>query len=82
MTTKLTFHIFFVFLFLTNTQIVGNEFDSTEDTDSSNATYYETIYALLDKHSPKYRLTFGETLAGKLQSLQQDQGTEVVEGQH
>ena len=35
-----------------------------------NSTYYETIYSLLDKYSPKYRLTFGEALAGKLAGLQ------------
>ncbi len=62
-------------------QIVGSQFDSTEDTSGvSNSTFYETIYALLDKHSPKYRLTFGETLAGKLQSLEQVQNNEDTAG--
>lgn len=49
-------------------RIVGNKFD--EISSEMNSTYYETIYSLLDKHSPKYRLTFGEALAGKLEGLQ------------
>ncbi|XP_072045939.1 GSK3-beta interaction protein-like [Amphiura filiformis] len=58
-------------------RIVGSQFDNTDDTtDVSDSIFYETIYALLDQHSPKYRLTFGETLAGKLQCLQQVQGNE------
>ncbi|XP_006818374.1 GSK3B-interacting protein-like [Saccoglossus kowalevskii] len=50
--------------------VVGRRFDTIDD--SLPTTYYETIYALLDKLSPGYRLTFGETLAGKLQMLQQN----------
>ena len=53
-------------------QIVGSTYDSVQDADKT-LPYYETIYALLDKHSPQYRLTFGEALADKLQLLQNEQ---------
>ncbi|XP_022111179.1 GSK3-beta interaction protein-like [Acanthaster planci] len=49
-------------------RIVGTSFDQIDG--NIESPFYETIYALLDKHSPQYRLTFGETLVDKLQLLQ------------
>ncbi|XP_038072380.1 GSK3-beta interaction protein-like [Patiria miniata] len=60
-------------------RIVGTSFDRIDDSDES--TYYETIYALLDKHSPQYRLTFGETLADKLQLLQTEREDPQEDGE-
>ncbi|XP_071493195.1 GSK3B-interacting protein-like [Diadema antillarum] len=49
-------------------RIIGHSFDTVSKDISSS--YFETIYSLLDHHSPKYRLTFGQALADKLQALQ------------
>ncbi|XP_033629489.1 GSK3B-interacting protein-like [Asterias rubens] len=64
--------MFCVELTLQGFRIVGSTYDSVQDADKT-LPYYETIYALLDKHSPQYRLTFGEALADKLQLLQNEQ---------
>ena len=52
-------------------QVVGKAADQI--TEEDNTQYYETIYALLDAHSPAYRRSFGDTLMSKLASLQQQQ---------
>lgn len=49
-------------------RIVGRTFNTIDDTPQSK--YYETIYALLDQVSPKYRNSFGDTLLRKLENLQ------------
>lgn len=49
-------------------QIVGRTYNAIDDT--SQSKYYETIYALLDQVSPKYRNSFGDTLLRKLENLQ------------
>ncbi|XP_078000439.1 GSK3-beta interaction protein-like [Glandiceps talaboti] len=49
-------------------RIVGNQFDCVGN--SADNSYFETIYALLDKLSPGYRLSFGEALINKLSMLQ------------
>lgn len=55
-------------------QLVGRNFDVMDD-DAEASSYYETIYSLLDSISPEYRNTFGDTLAQKLQGLQDLQQT-------
>ena len=54
-------------------QIIAQRYDHFDDKDQSQ--YFETIYSLLDHHSPQYRSSFGDTLMGKLQQLQQQQDT-------
>ncbi|XP_033741556.1 GSK3-beta interaction protein-like [Pecten maximus] len=49
-------------------RVVGNKFNIVDETASSQ--YFETIYALLDHHSPKYRKSFGDALLRKLENLQ------------
>ncbi|XP_022288304.2 GSK3B-interacting protein-like [Crassostrea virginica] len=49
-------------------RIVGRKYDAIEET--AQTKYYETIYALLDQVSPKYRNSFGDTLLKKLEHLQ------------
>jgi hypothetical protein len=51
-------------------QIVGRAYDVIDDT--AQVKHYETIYALLDQVSPKYRNSFGDTLLKKLENLQQE----------
>ncbi|XP_076330406.1 GSK3-beta interaction protein-like [Tachypleus tridentatus] len=52
--------------------VVGNEFNSKAETDcSDDAIYFETPYALLDKYSPLYRDTFGNTLICKLNEIKE-----------
>ena len=53
-------------------QIVGDKFDLDE---KPSDKWFETIYALLDSHSPEYRKSFGDALFTKLSNLklQQDE---------
>lgn len=48
--------------------IVGNTFDDTS-LEKSNGQLYESIHALLDSRSPKYRESFGNELQMKLLEL-------------
>ncbi|XP_030843833.1 GSK3B-interacting protein-like [Strongylocentrotus purpuratus] len=50
-------------------RVIGHEYDTI--TKDMSTPYFETIYSLLDHYSPKYRLTFGQALADKLQELQE-----------
>ncbi|XP_003730505.3 GSK3B-interacting protein [Strongylocentrotus purpuratus] len=50
-------------------RVIGHEYDTI--TKDISTPYFETIYSLLDHYSPKYRLTFGQALADKLQELQE-----------
>ncbi|XP_060079669.1 GSK3-beta interaction protein-like [Ylistrum balloti] len=52
-------------------RVVGNKFNMVDENTSSQ--YFETIYALLDNHSPKYRKSFGDALLKKLENLQMSQ---------
>ncbi|XP_021370873.1 GSK3-beta interaction protein-like [Mizuhopecten yessoensis] len=52
-------------------RVVGNKFNMVDENASSQ--YFETIYALLDNHSPKYRKSFGDALLRKLENLQMSQ---------
>ncbi|XP_064481763.1 GSK3-beta interaction protein-like [Ornithodoros turicata] len=47
-------------------RVVGNNFDTT---DISDGKTYETINALLDSLSPRYREAFGAALTAKLKNL-------------
>jgi len=49
-------------------QIVGNQFDSCDDDDETEEAY-ETIYALIQQRSPKYRESFGNSLINALNKL-------------
>lgn len=48
-------------------RIVGESFDSCENEDSEKV--YETIYALIQCHSPAYTQSFGNALVDKLNEL-------------
>jgi hypothetical protein len=48
-------------------KIVGKSFDSCEIED--NELTYETIYALIQSHSPAYTQSFGNALVDKLNEL-------------
>ena len=50
-------------------RICGNAFDSNHVSDSKS---FETIYALLDSISPKYRESFGQALSDRLTALLPD----------
>jgi len=50
-------------------KVVGNSFDDTSLDDQPNGQYFETIHALLDKTSSKYRESFGNELQKKLLDL-------------
>ncbi|RWS12915.1 GSK3-beta interaction protein-like protein [Dinothrombium tinctorium] len=56
-------------------KICANEFETIDEQyeDENYEMYYETIYALLDTVSPKYRECFGSALIDKLSKLQQSQ---------
>ncbi|XP_061177586.1 GSK3-beta interaction protein-like [Saccostrea echinata] len=49
-------------------RIVGRAYDVIDE--AAQGRHYETIYALLDEVSPKYRNSFGDTLLRKLEHLQ------------
>lgn len=51
-------------------KIVGHKLDSCDDEDESDE-YFETIYALLQKHSEGYIKSFGNSLIDKLEKIQQ-----------
>ncbi|XP_069134175.1 GSK3B-interacting protein-like [Argopecten irradians] len=53
-------------------RVVGNKFNTVDEKVTSQ--YFETIYALLDHHSPKYRKSFGDALLRKLENLQMSRG--------
>lgn len=48
-------------------KIVGKAFDSCEIEDNEQS--YETIYALIQSHSPAYTQSFGNALVDKLNEL-------------
>lgn len=48
-------------------KIVSNSIDSCDDEESET---YETIYALLQKHSDEYIKRFGTALIDKLEKMQ------------
>ncbi|XP_054162452.1 GSK3B-interacting protein-like [Oppia nitens] len=54
-------------------RICGHQLDTNDLTADDRTVYYETPYALLDNISPKYRQSFGDQLAQKLQEFSDKQ---------
>lgn len=50
-------------------KIVGLNFDSCDNEDGADDETYETIYALIQSHSPGYTKSFGNALVDKLNKL-------------
>ncbi|XP_059485624.1 GSK3-beta interaction protein-like [Neocloeon triangulifer] len=63
--------LFCVHLSTSGIRVVGNLFDDcTQESDSNE--FFETLHALLDKLSPKYRQSFGKELQEKLSRFQEE----------
>jgi len=49
--------------------VVGKSYDTKDS--AVDQSFFETIYSLLDYHSPLYRASFGNSLMKELQKLQE-----------
>ncbi|XP_064615812.1 GSK3-beta interaction protein-like [Liolophura sinensis] len=54
-------------------KIVGKEYNKVDEKCCKDNQCYETLYSLLDKVSPQYRVSFGNVLFQKLESLKSQQ---------
>ncbi|CRK88234.1 CLUMA_CG002015, isoform A [Clunio marinus] len=60
---------FTCFLDAAGFKIVGFNYDCCDNEDTCDDTIYETIYALIQSHSPAYTQSFGNALVDKLTKL-------------